>query len=115
MVESIQISRGAVNILARLLSMQSWYSDTKTAYIAGKILVETIDALPGIKDKLDKGEDGVENESKAVEYFATKFELSLTDEQIAVCAQCVTFFINKGGLNINAHLVELMDFVGITP
>jgi hypothetical protein len=110
-----EISRGAINLLAKLLSMQAWYSDTRTALIAGRILVDHIDKLEGIKDKLVENEDGCIDTKDAAEYFSKMFELELNEAQETVCRQCVTHFVNKGALNINVHLVGLMDFLAIIP
>jgi len=108
-----ELSRGAVNLLAKLLSMQAWYSDTRTALIAGRTLVDTIDNLPGIHNEVVANEDGTVDTTVAREFFAHKFWVEFSEAQEAVCRQCVTHFVNKGALNINAFLLELMDFLAM--
>jgi hypothetical protein len=114
-VTTVSITRGAINLLSTTLAMQSWYSDTKTAFIAGRLLVDKIGELPGIRTKRPVADDEADHGEEMRRYLMERFDLTLSDEEREVCEKCLQFFISKGALNINAYLVELMDFLGMKP
>lgn len=109
-VKVTSITRGALNLLSTTMAMQQWYSDTRTAFIAGRLLVEKVSEIPEIRTKRPIVNDEEGNDALR-EYLMQRFDLELTSDELAVCTQCLEFFISKGALNINAYLLELMTFL----
>jgi hypothetical protein len=110
--KELKLRRGAVNTLNNLLQGTGWYDDSKTAYLAGSILVNAmpeIEEVPKTSAGQPVGGDGL----KA--WLNAELVLSLTAKQTKACKQCVEHFIKQKQLTINLYTFELMEKLGFKP
>jgi len=112
MLTEITLRRGALNTLNNLLQGTGWYADTKTAYIAGSVLVN---CMPEMED-VPKQEDGRPISGAALkEWLDVENTLAMDKQQLSVCFKCVEHFLEQKKLTINPYTFELMDKLGMKP
>lgn len=110
--KELKLRRGALNTLNNLLQGTGWYDDSKTAFLAGSILVN---AMPEIEE-VPKQTGGAPVQGADLKAWLDKeYALPLTPKQIKACKQCVEHFIKQKQLTINAYTFELMEKLGFKP
>jgi len=104
--------RGALNTLTNLLQGVGWYGDTKTAYLAGELLVNI---LPQGTDVPQQANGKPVEGPELKEWLDTEFTVQLDGNHIKTCAKCIEHFVSQKQLGVNHYTFELMDRLGMKP
>lgn len=108
----LSLRRGSVHTLNNLLQAQGWYSDTKSAYMAGEILVHVMPDM----EEVPKAKDGKPVSGEELKTWLDKeYTLGLSQKQLKTCKACIEHFIKQKQLPINQYTFELMNALGMKP
>jgi len=110
--KEIVFRRGALNTLTNLLQGVGWYGDTKTAYLAGDMLVNK---LPAAADVPCGADDKPLQGAELKKWLNVESTLAITDAHIKTCAKCIEHFVKQNQLGVNEFTFELMDKLGMKP
>lgn len=119
---TLNVTRGAVQLLQSSLMRPGWAKDTVTLYRAGAIL-ETIDGVYGsdplprllIADPKEPPKpEVIEAHTSAVESWAMKpATLMVSAKDYEVCKTCISMAVGSGSLMPTKHYMSLAEALGL--
>ena len=116
--KTVELSRGAVNVLSHLLAQAGWYEGKlDVAYLAGKILTEVLpDSSADEQFAQEAAQRSPERDRKRLkQYLDEPFKFELTERQWGVVRKCIEFFIKGSKMPISSHTLQLFDVFDLAP